>query len=57
MLLSLLSLWITTKQSPTCARGNEKTLGGYTQGGMIEWSQKSRPKNIPRASSKTPKKN
>ena len=33
MLLSLLSLWITTKQSPTCARGNEKTLGGYTQGG------------------------
>ena len=33
-------------------------LGGYSQSqvkGMIEWSQKSRPKNIPRASSKTPK--
>ena len=24
--------------------------------GMIEWNQKSRPKKIPRASSKTPKK-
>ena len=29
---------------------------GFQVTGMIEWSQKSRPKKIPRASSKTPKK-
>ena len=29
---------------------------GFQVTGMIEWSQKSRPQKIPRASSKTPKK-
>ena len=28
---------------------------GFQVTGMIEWSQKSRPNEIPRASSKTPK--
>ena len=35
-----------------------KSAGGYSEFqvmGMIEWSQKSRPKKIPRATSKTQK--
>ena len=33
----------------------EGEYSGFQVTGMIEWSQKSRPKKTPRASSKTPK--